>query len=370
MNRIDRYILWEWLRAFTLSIGATLGLLVIFDMYDNLGDLLDFNAPVEQILYYNLIVIPTMLPLVLPVAFLVSLLFSLSRLHGNNEIVAMRSCGMSFWKITRALWFIGLLLSLCLLYLNARVVPWAVEEARLIWDDLEFQYQLESEEIGEVGLLYNLAFDNPTDRRIWFMNRFSKNSFRGYGVTVSTLDGLNREYSKIQASESYYNTSDRSWLFYRGRELKFDVDTGDLVQSKPFERLEKADFTESPRLMMTLDKRPQDLSMSELRSIMDYFATHDTAKVASYRVRYHSILAGTAICFIIVGLAVPYSVSGVRVNAMVGVSKSAGLFFTYYIIARLAVLMGEQGYLPAVYAAWMPNLVMVGLAGYLYSRLK
>ncbi len=369
MNRIDRYILWEWLRAFTLSIGATLGLLVIYDMYDNLGDLLDFKASVRQVLFYYFMVIPTLLPLVLPIAFLVSLLFSLSRLHGNNEVVAMRSCGMSFWQITRSLWLIGLSLSIGLLYLNAKVVPWAVEEARLIWDDLELQYLLQSEELQEVGLLYNVAFDNPTDRRIWFMNRFSKNSFRGYGVTVSTMDGENREHAKIQASESYFDTDDRFWTFYRGRELKFDVDTGDLIQSKPFDQLKRTDYNESPRLMMTLDKRPKDLSLSELRAIMDYFATHDTGKVTSYRVRYHSILAGTAICFIIVGIAVPYSVSGVRVNAMVGVCKSAGLFFSYYLIARLAVLMGEQGYLPAVYAAWLPNIFMAFLAGYLYRKL-
>ena len=369
MNRLDRYILWEWLRAFSLSIGATLGLLVIYDMYEHLGDLLDFKAPMAQVLFYYLTVAPTLLPLVLPIAFLVSLLFCLSRLHGNNEVVAMRSCGLSFWQITRSLWLVGLLLSGSLLYLNAKVVPWAVEKARLVWDDLELRHQLENEELREVGLLYNVAFENPTDGRVWFMNRFSKNTYRGYGLTVSTMDGENREFAKIQASEAYFDTNGGHWMFYRGRELRFDVETGDLIQSKPFEQLRKNDFDESPRLILTLDKRPKDLSLSELRDIMTYFATHDTGKVASYRVRYHSILAGTAICFIIVGIAVPYSVSGVRVNAMVGVSKSAGLFFSYYLIARLAIMMGEQGYLPAVYAAWIPNLVMAFLAGYLYRKL-
>ena len=96
MNQIDRYIFWEWLRAFLLALGATLGLLVIFDMYDNLGDLLDFNAASADILYYYFIIIPSLLPYILPVAFLVSLLFSLSNLHSNNEIVALRSCGVSF----------------------------------------------------------------------------------------------------------------------------------------------------------------------------------------------------------------------------------------------------------------------------------
>jgi hypothetical protein len=62
VNQIDRYIFWEWLRAFLLALGATLGLLIIFDMYDNLGDLLDFQMATLDILSYYMIVLPTLLP--------------------------------------------------------------------------------------------------------------------------------------------------------------------------------------------------------------------------------------------------------------------------------------------------------------------
>ena len=72
-----------------LSLGATLGLLVIFDMYDNLGNLLDLRASTNDIFYYYTIVLPTLLPLILPIAFLVSLLFSLSNLNSNSEIVCL-----------------------------------------------------------------------------------------------------------------------------------------------------------------------------------------------------------------------------------------------------------------------------------------
>ena len=83
-----------------------------------------------------------------------------------------------------------------------------------------------------------------------------------------------------------------------------------------------------------------------------------------------NILAGTVICFIIVGLAFPYSVKGVRVNAMVGVSKSTGLFFAYFMVIKLAIIFGAQGHVPPIYAAWIPNLSMALFAMYLYSRLK
>jgi len=370
VNLIDRYIFWEWLRAFLLSLGATLGLLVIFDMYDNLGNLLDLRASTGDIFYYYTIVLPTLLPLILPIAFLVSLLFSLSNLHSNNEIVGFRASGVSFWQLTRCLWVAGLWLSGVLLYLNAKVVPWAVEESRQRLDDLEYYFELETKQVREAGLIYNVAFNNPRDGRIWFMNRFNKNTFRGYGVTVSKLNEWNQEFSKIQARECFYNENEDTWRFIQGRELGFEIETGDLVRSKPFELLEIEGMIENPRLLLTLDRRAKDLSLFELKTILDYYGGGDNPKAIPFRVHYHSLLAGTVICFIIVGLAVPYSVTGVRANPMVGVSKSTSLFFSYFIIIKLVLLFGEQGHISPVIAAWTPNLLMAVFAVYLYSRLK
>jgi LPS export ABC transporter permease LptG len=370
VNQIDRYIFWEWLRAFLLALGATLGLLVIFNMYDNLGDLLDFKMATGDILNYYIYVLPTLMPHILPVAFLVSLLFCLSNLHANNEIVAFRSCGVSFWQISRSLWAAGLLLSLSLLYLNAKVVPWAVEAARQLWEDAEYNFELETQQVRDAGIIYNVAFSNPKDGRIWFMNRFNKYTYHGYGVTVSHLNAWSQEYSKIQARECRFNESQGTWLFLWGRELAFNLEDGSQEMSKPFKQHELRGVVETPRLLLTLDRRAKDLSLFELQTILNYYEGEDNPKAIPFRVRYHSILAGTVICFIIVGLAVPYSVSGVRVNPMVGVSKSTGLFFVYFMVIKLVLMFGEQGHLSPVYAAWMPNLLMVVFAMYLYSRLK
>jgi lipopolysaccharide export system permease protein len=370
VNLIDRYIFWEWLRAFLLALGATLGLLVIFDMYDNLADLLDFEAKTGEVLYYYVVLVPSLLPHILPVAFLVSLLFSLSNLHSNNEIVGFRSSGVSFWQITRSLWLAGFLLSGLLLYLNAKVVPWSVEETRQIMDDLQYNYEIESEQVRDAGIIYSVAFSNPKDGRIWFMNRFNKNTYRGYGVTVSFLNAWNQEYSKIQARECFYNNAQGKWIFLRGRELGFNVDNGSQETSKPFQKLELDGLIETPSLLLTLESRAKDLSLFQLKAILDYYQGEDNPKAIPFQVKYHSILAGTVICFIIVGLAVPFSVAGVRVNPMVGVAKSAGLFFSYFLIIRLVLIFGEQGTLPPIFAAWTPNLLMVGFAMYLYSRLK
>jgi len=370
MNRIDRYVFSEWMRGFLLALGATLGLLIIYDMYDNLGDLLEFNATTKQILGYYVNLVPALLPTILPVAFLVSLMFSLGNLHRNNEIVAMRACGLSFWRITRSLWATGLALSCLMLFLNAKVVPWSVEQSRALWDSLEYHHEAEVSTANEVGIVHSVAFNNPVDNRLWFMNRFNKYSYRGYGVTVSFLNERRQVVSKWLARECYFDHYDQSWVFSKGRENRFDPWTGELIFSKPFEEKVADDFSEHPRLMMILEKRPKDLSLFELKTLIDYYTRLDSPKLAAFQVKYHGILAGTAICLIVVGLAVPFSVRGVRVNAMVGVSKATGLFMAYYFIFNLSGLLGDQGYVAPVVAAWVPNIIMGGYAGLLSWRLK
>jgi len=370
MSSIDRYVFGEWLKAFLLSLGATLGLLVIYDMYDNLGDLLEFNATTSQILKYYANLVPALLPTILPVAFLVSLLFSLGNLHRNNEIVAMRACGLSFWRITRALWGTGMVLSVFMLFLNAKVVPWSVEQSRALWDSLEYHHEAEVSAANEVGIIHTVAFDNPIDNRLWFMNRFNKYSYRGYGVTISFLNDHRQVVSKWLARECYFDHYDKSWVFSNGRENSFDPDTGELIRSKPFDEKVVDDFSESPNLMLILEKRPKDLSLFELETLVDYYSRLDSPKLPAFQVKYHGIMAGTAICLIVVGLAIPFSVKGVRVNAMVGVSKATGLFMAYYFISNLSGLFGDQGYVAPVIAAWVPNILMGGYAGFLSWRLR
>ena len=138
MSLIDRYVLKEWLIAFTLTLGVIVGILILQNMYDSLPDLLDTDASLKQILYYYSLALPTYLPAILPIALLVSLLFALGTLHRNNEIIAMRASGASLMHISRSLWVAGLLLSFLLLYLTSSVIPKAVEQSRTFFDNLAF----------------------------------------------------------------------------------------------------------------------------------------------------------------------------------------------------------------------------------------
>ena len=354
---VDRYVFFEWLKIFGLVLGAMFGLQMIVEIQDSFTDLLNYDASIGQILFYYLVLAPSFLTISLPAAILVSILYALGLLHRNNEFMAFRAAGMSVARITRTLWFAGWALSIGLWFLNASLIPWSVEASRKLWDNLEFNYQASTVGSEKVGLVYNLAFDNRKDNRMWFINRFSEYKQLGYGVTVSLMDEDRHEVRRITATEGYFSEFDGFWIFREGRDSRYAAADGEMLRTLPFERLEAKELDDDPGLMLLFGERPKDLSFRELTKITKTFTLEENPKVLDYQVYLHALMAGAASCLIVTGLAIPFAVSGVRVNPAVGVSKSIALFFGYYILTNILNSLGKQQILSPEVAAWAPNVL-------------
>ena len=368
MSLLDRYILKEWIIGFTLTIGVIVGILVLQNMYETLPDLLGSDASMRQIIFYYSLALPTYLPAILPVALLVSLLFVLGNLHKNNEIIAMRASGAGLFRISRSLWGAGLLLSVLLLYLTTLVVPKAVEQSRTFLDNLEFSAQEARHDASQIGLLYNLGFDNRKDGRLWFMNRFSERAWLGLGVNVHTRDINGQELSRISAAEAYYDDTQGHWVFLDGRELLLDAQTGDPLRALSFKEKKFSEFDEDPSLMLALHKKPKELSLYELRRIMEAMPPSENPNVRTYLVQYFSLLAAPFSSLVAIGIAVPFALSGVRANPMIGVSKALGFFAIFYVLVAFSTILGGRQIIPALLAAWIPNIAMLLVSVRLYSK--
>ncbi len=368
LKLVDRYILAEWLKILALMLGVTVALLFLEDMYGNFGRLIDYEASLEDILRYYGALAPGFLPVVLPLALLLSLLYVMGQFQRNNEFVALRSCGFSLFRITRTIWVAGLVLSALYLVFTARVVPWSVEQSRLIWENIEFQYEAETRDIERVGVTQSLAFNNLREGRMWFMNRYSAFAGQGFGVTVSVLDEERQVLRRVLGRTARYDAEAGGWFFYEGREIRFDPGTYDAVHSAPFDERFFPEFTETPHFMLLLDRRPRDLSLFELRDALIFFEDFDSPARNIYAVQYHGILAGSLSCLIVVGLAIPFSVSGGRTNPMIGVLKSIGLFLCYFTLVNATRLLGEREIVDPVLSAWLPNVTMLLIALWLFRR--
>lgn len=370
MKLLDRYLLAEWLKMLGLLLAATMGLLLMADLYDNFRDLIQVGAKAGDMLMYFGTRMPSYLTVVLPLSMLLSLLFVLSKLHRNNELTAVRAAGLNIFATTRSLWLAGVFFCGVSLLLNAKVVPWSVETARSLLDAMQFRAEAAAMPGGEIGVVSSVTFDNQRENRLWFINRYSRFSGTAYGIMVSQMDASRREVSRILAREGSYDPV-QGWTFKDGRELTFDPEQGELVRPVTFGKRDVPAYKEDPTLMLLIDRtKPQDLSLNELRRITEFFAHENDPKVLRYEVQYYSVLFEAIGPLIIIAIAIPFAIAGVRVSPAVGVSKSIGLFFLYYVLTMLSKVLGGGGYLEPMWAALVPNLTMTGLAAWFFGRMR
>jgi lipopolysaccharide export system permease protein len=370
LNTFDRHLLREWLSILGLTLALMCGLLLVQVMFDDFRDLRDAGARLSDLGIYTLAAIPSFLALTLPIVLLASTLFVLGNLHKNNELTAMRAAGVGFGRMMAPIWAVGALCCALSWWLNASIVPRSVERSRLIMENLQFRKQAQTSPLDRIGAVYSVGFDNPDGRRMWFINRYSKAARTAYGVYVSELDARRRETGRVVAREAWYDEGRLGWVFENGREMGFDPDTGINTSSTPFTEKSFPQFREDPRLMMLIDRRPIDLSFNELRQLVDYLSLENNSKSIPYAVRYYGLIADVLVPLIVIAIAIPFAVSGVRVNPAVGVSKSIGLFLLYYALLQAAVFVATRQIVGPEIAAWLPNVGMIGLAAVLFYRLR
>lgn len=371
LNTFDRHLLREWLQILGLVLAATCGLLLVQVLYDDFRDLRELGADAAILWEYIGVRIPGLLAVVLPLALLVSLLYALGRLHRANEITAMRAAGVGFLRLTAPIWAIGVACCGLSWWLNTTLVPVTVERSREIREELEFaRDSSRGERPDRIGAVYSVAFDNRQASRMWFFNRYSRRTDRAYGVTVSELDPERRELTRWVAAEAWFDPLSRGWVFKDGREMKFNPENRELIGSTPFVTLTAPTYTEDPQIMLLIDRKASDLLLRELRALIGYLRSENSPKVARYAVRYYTLIANTLGPLIVIAIAIPFAISGVRVNPAVGVSKSIGLFLLYYLLNTIGTSLASNHVMDPVVAAWMPHAGMAAMAVWLFARLR
>lgn len=371
MNTFDRHLLREWLQILALVLVATCGLLVVQVLYDDFRELRDLGGRGAVLWEYVGVKVPGFLSAVLPIALLVSLLYALGKLHRANELTAMRAAGVGFFRLTTPIWCVGVLCCGLSWWLNTNLVPWSVERSRAIREELEFARDAKlGQHPDKIGAVYSVAFDNSAAGRMWFFNRYSRATSRAYGVWVSELDPQRREVGRIVATQAWFDPIAASWVFKDARKIAFDPENGQATSSTPFAMLRAENYREDPELMMLLTRKPSDLLLEELRVLIAYLRVERNPRLVTYLVRFYSLLADTFGPLIVIAIAIPFAISGVRVNPAVGVSKSIGLFLLYYLLNNVGMTLANHGLVDPRFAAWLPHMTMAALALWFFWRLR
>ena len=187
MRLLDRYLLRELL----LPRGVCLsGFTLFWIAFDLLGDMTRFQkASLVGVMEFYLWGLPELLNTTLPIALLLSLLYTLTNHARHHELTAIRAAGISLWRTIVPYLAVGLLLSLGLYWSGENLIP----QAKRRQDNLTSE-RSGSEKPNEAWRP-QFHFENQTDRRSWSISRFlpSTGDMVGIRLLMPLGNGAHRE---------------------------------------------------------------------------------------------------------------------------------------------------------------------------------
>jgi lipopolysaccharide export system permease protein len=356
----------EWLRSLLWTLSLVLGVLVLEHMYRVLPDLLHGDAGFPQLVNYHLLLLPGFLPVALPISVLIATLFGVGKLHANGEIIAMRIGGASTSLITLYLWLSGLGFSLLLLLLNASLIPAAEGKLREISPALMASGKPGKKAATGGGHLRNVTCDNRGAGRLWLIGDLDFIGGRAERVSVHFYDESGAVVNYLSAERGAH--ADGHWRLYgvTERGASFGEDG---TSPLPVAEVEFPALTESPEWMHLNQRRVRDLSLLKLKMVLD--STPETAGThAAYATRYHSLFAGCWSSLVVLFCAIPFAIFGVHTSSMAGLAKAMGLLFTFHVGANICQMLGSNGHVSPILAAWLPNLLLFVIGLLLLRRVR
>jgi lipopolysaccharide export system permease protein len=140
----DRYMFRQAAGALVLILLSLSGVVWIALALRELNVVTGSGQSTATFLLMTTLALPNLMVLIAPVALLVALIHTLTRLNGDSELIVLTASGATMWHVARPLLFLALLVSLAVSAINHAVMPWSLRELRQI------VMQLRSDLIGQV----------------------------------------------------------------------------------------------------------------------------------------------------------------------------------------------------------------------------
>jgi len=359
---LDRYIAWELIGPFLFGVGAfsSVGVAVgaVFELVRLVAE---SGLSLEIAVRVFLLKLPEFIAYAFPMSALLAALMTYSRLSSDSEILALRSVGVSVYRLVFPAVLMGLLVTGMTLMFYELFVPAANYEASIT---LERALDRQKPPFRQENILYteydDIEDENGEEREV-LMRLFYAEQFNGeqmQGLTI--VDRSQRGVSQIITSEAAtWNPAQNTWEFFNGTMYLIDPD----ASYRNIVRFEHQTL-ELPRAPLDLAERGRDYNEMNLAQSLAYLniIRHggDEQKIQKLKVRIHQKVAFPFACLVFgfVGAAL-----GTRPQTS-GRATSFGIsvvvIFCYYLCYSITGAMGQVGILSPFMAAWLTNFLGLG----------
>jgi len=353
-NRIlDTYITKKFLLALFFSLSGFLFIYIITNLFENIGYFVDRKATFLIVLKYYLLFSPKIIVLLMPLAVLMGIYFSIGLVTKHNEVLAIRGLGIPPFRVYRPIFLYGFLVSTIVFAFNLSLIPRSKHLLK------EFKSG-EIDKVQDHNKRYARNINYITDTgKIVNIKRLNEEEIHGIHI-LTYKDG--KIISRVDAERGIWE--DSSWTLFNVYIRDF-VDDLVILESEKTETIE--DFKSSPDELAKSKYNPINLSFLDL---LRYIKKLDRSgqKSNAERVELFERISYPFVSSILLLFGCPLALEVKRRGLLFGFGLGTLSAFTFWGIIQLFKELGIKGNLTPSLSILIPDILFLTIG--LYFMLK
>lgn len=358
MKITDKYILTRFLKILAFALLAFTLVVIIVDVVENIDDYIDHKTPFAIVALYYIYYTPFIVVLALPVATLLSTMFTVGSLARYHELEVMKATGLSLYRLALPILAAGFFISIATIILSDFImVPANYKKDELKRSRIE-------QRPASIGNIRQDVIKSGKDGWIVFARKYNESERTGDFIVIQKI--ADNEV-KIAIKADRMTWADSGWILTHVSRRVFDQ--GNEIEFELSDTLFTADLPQTPEVMSHQTKKPRDSRFFELLKTirLKEWMGQDTA---ADRVELYLKFSFPFFNFIIIILGIPLAANPRRSGGSVGFGLSVIISFIYFVILRAGQSFGYNHKLTPLLAATIGNIIFlaIGLVMFIKAR--
>ncbi|HCH37692.1 MAG TPA: hypothetical protein DEU67_06690, partial [Acidobacteria bacterium] len=357
LNLLDQYVLGHYFKIMVLAFVGMLGIFYIATFIDLSDKLFKGETTAATLLEYFWYATPQYVYYVLPISTLVATLVTIGLITRTSELVVMKACGISLYRVAAPLFFLGIVWSLVLFGLGETILASSNRRAEAIRHVVRgaspqtFDVLNRKWIVAPDGSIYHYTYLDPALQEL--------HGFSIYEFSDSTW-ALSRRTFVNKATFRDPWAGEGVWV--RSFDAGLDV--------MPYEYVGNTDLTLQPPDFFVTEG--PDAERMNFRQLQHYIGDLEASgfNVTQLLVALQRKLSFPFITIVMTLIGIPFAVITGRYGAMYPTGAGLAIAMGYWIMLSVFAAVGAAGLLAPVLAAWAPNILFGAAASYLLLTVR
>ncbi len=358
------------MRHFAVVLVMVVCIYMVVDFFENIDDFMAKDLPFSTVATFFLNKIPFVVAQITPVGVLLAVLISFGLMSKNNELIALKSSGISIYALVKPSLWLGIIFSLFLFFLSEVLVPITMDKVNRIWIEEVRTQKLVTLREKDIWIKGN--------RSIMHIKYYNSKENAIYGITVNYFDDEFNLVKRIDAKKGVFQEptgltqrkemtrdgtqrfkifQEPSWLMHEVMVQTLDKRSGQYDMTLTKNKVENLEFI--PDDLKHVIKKSEEMNFKEL---LEYIRKVEAEgyDATSYRVDLYGKTALPFVCIIMVLVGTGIGVrEKVKEGLPISVTYGIGIALLYWVFYSFCVSLGYGEMLPPFIAAWTANLLFL-----------